>query len=105
MADLKKYLALHPDDIPEVDEALASQRWTTDCVCPVCLERRKDSDNTITAPFSDYDSSTLEDRDELTQHEYLLCPFETPVFVFKTRSWGEPAKYLDLVVRLMLTLL
>lgn len=92
MADLKKYLTLYSDRSPVVGTALDSRRWTTDCVCPVCLKRRNDSKSEIVEPFSDYDFTTLEHTDELTPHEYLLCPFEIPVFVFKTRSWGEPIK-------------
>lgn len=97
MADLKKYFTLYPNDIPDIDSALDSRIWTTDCVCPVCLERRRDSNNEIAAPFSRYDTTTLEDRDELTPHEYFLCPVEMPVFFFKTRSWGEPARTPDVM--------
>ncbi|KAF4536434.1 ATPAse [Lasiodiplodia theobromae] len=87
MADLKQYFTLHDDNIPRIRTALDTQIWTTDCICSVCLERRKDSNNEMMAPFKHYDLTTLETRDELTRHEYLLCPFEMPVFVFKTRSW------------------
>lgn len=92
MADLKQYFTLHDDNIPRIRTALDTQIWTTDCICSVCLERRKDSNNEMMAPFKHYDLTTLETRDELTRHEYLLCPYEMPVFVFKTRSWGELAR-------------
>lgn len=43
------------------------------------------------APFEEYNFITQQIAEEspLTAHMHLLCPRETWVFVFKTRTWGN----------------
>ncbi|KAK4227773.1 ATPase [Podospora fimiseda] len=41
----------------------------------------------IVALYQNYNDITLEDFDELTPHQYLLCPIDIQAFVFKTRKW------------------
>ncbi|KAK3994205.1 ATPase [Cladorrhinum sp. PSN332] len=66
-----------------------------DGTCAFCKDHAKIRTNSeggaakngIVALYGDYNDITLEDYDQLTVHQYLLCPIEIQGFVFKTRKW------------------
>ena len=88
MVDLEDYhggSTWKPDLIDDND----CRNWVSDCQCFVCKDRRKVAKEGRYHLFADYGFITPIQRDELTRHQYLLCPFEIPAFVFRTRNWGK----------------
>ncbi|OJJ42804.1 hypothetical protein ASPZODRAFT_136934 [Penicilliopsis zonata CBS 506.65] len=61
------------------------QKWINDCICSVCRKVETAVTREHVAPFEN--KITLESWEELTPHQYFLCPKEMPVFVFRTRTW------------------
>lgn len=62
------------------------------CSCSICQSARNDGGETeFEALFTEYDAIGSDDweEDRMTAHQYLLCPFVTRVFVFRTRAWGK----------------
>ena len=68
---------------------IGCRTFFTDCTCPVCEQRRVTGERKVLALFEDYNGLSPTETDELEVHQYLLCPFEMPAFVFKTRAWGK----------------
>lgn len=89
MTDMQQYYADNHTSKPQFTDVSDLRRWTTDCTCAVCKVRSVDLVAAARSNFEDYQTATRVDNPELTDHKYLLCPFEIPAFVFKTRSWGE----------------
>lgn len=89
MADAEEAVDFdRPDDFMSESD-LRKKGWR--CSCIVCRETRSKGDESeFQALFEDYQEIGSERwmEDELTTHQYLLCPYELLVFVFKTRSWG-----------------
>ncbi|EFY96203.2 ATPase (AAA) domain protein [Metarhizium robertsii] len=73
---------------PRLMDDTDCRNWVTDCVCATCRERKADSsEKQITSLFGDYNYIDVEDEDELTAHQYLVCNFEMHAYVFSTRKW------------------
>jgi hypothetical protein len=91
MVDLEGYYegplsTARPDQMKDDD----CRNWLSDCQCAVCRSRKKAAGEPL---FMSYNNITPVQWDELTPHQYLLCPFEIPAFVFRTRTWGKRAKF------------
>jgi len=67
------------------------RNWLSDCRCAVCKARGKEDRDTQPL-FDEYNSISPSDYDDLTPHQYLLCPSQIPAFVFRTRTWGETSE-------------
>ncbi|ROW06834.1 hypothetical protein VMCG_04098 [Cytospora schulzeri] len=87
MADVASYYAKRPSWRPALMDDTDFRRWSSDCTCGVCEKRALQGGRSVASIFEEYDCITLEDRDELTRHMYLLCPKHIPAFVFKMRRW------------------
>ncbi|KAI0448307.1 P-loop containing nucleoside triphosphate hydrolase protein [Xylaria acuta] len=88
MADMKSYYASTSNKLYLMDMA-DCRNWTSDCKCEVCKSKiadKKDGSKT-TSLFEDYNHIAIETQSTLTPHQYFLCRFEMPTFVFKTRTW------------------
>jgi hypothetical protein len=63
--------------------------FTSDCHCRVCIATRGTEDKK-TSIFEGYSSTTIATIGlSLSDHQFMLCPYAIPVFVFQTRTWGE----------------
>ncbi|KAI0551808.1 P-loop containing nucleoside triphosphate hydrolase protein [Xylaria curta] len=88
MLDMKSYYA-HTGRTMRLMNTDDCRNWTSDCKCEVCKRRmtnEKDSSKMVSL-FEDYNGITIETWNTLTPHQYFLCYFEMPAFVFKTRTW------------------
>lgn len=65
------------------------RNFISDCVCRVCRERRGTGDKKVLALFEDYCDMSPTERNQLSNHQYFLCPYQIPAFIFKTREWGK----------------
>jgi hypothetical protein len=87
MVDLEGFYAgagsLQRPDLLDNDDC---RKWLSDCQCAVCRTRKKEPSEPL---FIDYNAITPIFWDELTPHQYLLCPFDIPAFVFRTRTWEK----------------
>lgn len=63
--------------------------FISDCVCRVCRKRHEIGDKKMLALFEDYCYISPTELDQLSNHQYLLCPYQIPAFIFKTREWGK----------------
>ncbi|KAI0802934.1 P-loop containing nucleoside triphosphate hydrolase protein [Xylaria sp. FL0064] len=88
MVDIKLYYANGRNILPLMNTA-DCRNWTSDCKCDACKSRIKDEkDNSkIVSLFEDYNFIAPETEDSLTPHQYFLCSYEMPAFIFKTRTW------------------
>ncbi|KAI1276257.1 P-loop containing nucleoside triphosphate hydrolase protein [Xylaria sp. FL0933] len=88
MVDIKWCYANSSNVIPLMNTA-DCRNWTSDCKCDACKTRIEDEkDNSkIVSLFEDYNFIAPETKDTLTPHQYFLCSYEMPAFVFKTRTW------------------
>lgn len=89
MTDAQQYYAENQDSRREHLEGSDLRRWTNDCVCSVCKQRSIKLETGTQSMFESYSKITRLRTSQLSDHKYLLCPFEVPAFVFKTRSWGK----------------
>lgn len=89
MTDVQQYYAAFFPSKPAFLDTSDLRRWTTDCTCAICKQRSINLETGARSIFEDYTLITRVGSQKLTDHEYLLCPFEVPAFVFKTRTWGE----------------
>jgi hypothetical protein len=89
MTDMQQYYAADFPSKPLFLDGSDLRRWATDCICAVCKQRSINLETGARSVFEDYTLITRIGSPELSEHEYLLCPFEVPAFVFKTRTWGE----------------
>ncbi|KAJ9142057.1 ATPase (AAA) domain protein [Pleurostoma richardsiae] len=87
MADLETFFAERDWAIPRLIGTGDCRNWTSDCTCPVCKERGVDTSQNMTPLFEEFNFITLEDWDDLSDQQYLLCPVEMMAFVFRTRTW------------------
>ncbi|KAI1750558.1 P-loop containing nucleoside triphosphate hydrolase protein [Xylaria castorea] len=90
MADMKSYYA-HTSTKLNLMDTSDCRNWISDCKCEVCkskMTNKKDSSK-IVSLFEDYNYIAIESTTTLTPHQYFLCHFEMPAFVFKTRTWGK----------------
>ncbi|KAI1744781.1 P-loop containing nucleoside triphosphate hydrolase protein [Xylaria scruposa] len=88
MADMKSYYA-HTSNKMRLMDTGDCRNWSSDCKCGACIRKmtnEKDSSKTVSL-FEDYNCITIERTENLTPHQYFLCHFEIPAFVFKTRTW------------------
>lgn len=83
---------------PKFRDTSDIRRWITDCTCTVCKQRSVNLETETESIFGDYTILTPKDNPNLSDHEYLLCPFEISAFVFKTRSWGKFLRWSGAVV-------
>ncbi|KAI0190854.1 P-loop containing nucleoside triphosphate hydrolase protein [Astrocystis sublimbata] len=89
MVDMKLYHA-NITASPLLMDTSDCRKWTSDCTCKVCKSKVANNQGCkMVAPlFDDYNNITIEDEHfTLTPHQYFLCQFEIPAFVFKTRKW------------------
>ncbi|KAI0432789.1 P-loop containing nucleoside triphosphate hydrolase protein [Xylaria sp. FL1042] len=89
MVDIKSYYTSTGSEARLLMDTTDCRNWTSDCKCDVCKSRiinEKDSSK-IVSLFEDYNYIAIETTDTLTPHEYFLCSYEMPAFVFKTRTW------------------
>ncbi|KAK7984336.1 hypothetical protein PG989_011738 [Apiospora arundinis] len=90
MADADMAMSNKPPQLFMSEDDL-SQRLPR-CSCSICQSSPSDgNDGSSRAPFEDYAEigSHHWEEDQLTAHQYMLCPFEIFVFVFKTRTWEK----------------
>ncbi|KAJ3576726.1 hypothetical protein NPX13_g3611 [Xylaria arbuscula] len=88
MVDMQSYF-LAEGTRPEQLDTTDSRNWTSDCKCEVCRKKIENEENRVemVSLFEDYNKIVPDEDDTLTDHQYLLCDFEIPAFVFKTRTW------------------
>jgi hypothetical protein len=89
MADLDSFYTENNYRKPELMDTSDCRNWTSDCTCTVCKENKTVVNKKIVPLFNNYNFITLEHWDELTDHQYILCPNEMHSFVFRTRTWGK----------------
>lgn len=90
MTDMQQYHSEPQSSRPVFLDNSDLRSWTTDCTCVVCKQRSINLDTEAESMFENFNGLTTPVNDpQLSDHEYLLCPFEMPAFVFKTRKWGE----------------
>ena len=91
MVDMQSYLEDPNHICPNLMDTADCRNWTSDCKCKVCRKRVEDEKDGVEMffLFEDYNHLAPESTYELTTHQYFLCNFEMPAFVFKTRTWGE----------------
>jgi hypothetical protein len=77
-----------PKQAPKLMDKRDQREFISDCLCRICKNGKSVKANK-TPPFEYYDKNTRLSRQNLTDHEYLLCPKQIYVFVFKTRTWGK----------------
>lgn len=90
MADLNRYYIDIPWNKPLLIDSGDCRNWISDCQCSLCKSSKGTEGKKIQGRFADYNKITMINYDELTHHQYLLCPRGMAVFVFRTRSWGKP---------------
>jgi len=73
---------------PKLMDKSDQREFISDCLCRTCKNGKSVKANK-TAPFEHYDLNTRHTHQNLTDHQYLLCPKQIYVFVFKTRTWGK----------------
>lgn len=90
MSDLKTFYASATSP-PDLMDDRDLRNWVSDCSCASCTRSISTAHNREkkASRFHDYNYITIEAWDELTPHQYLLCPTTLKVFVFRTRSWGK----------------
>lgn len=87
MTDMQEYYAnisTKPNFLDDSD----LRKWVSDCICDVCRKSIK-LETEMDFILAEYCKTTRIVSPELSDHRYLLCPYEIPAFVFKTRTWGE----------------
>ena len=89
MTDLTGYYTEETIDQPYLMTEPDGRNWTSDCSCSHCKDSKNGNEKKVEAMFEQYNNITLEHWDELTFHQYLLCPVEIKAFVFATRKWGK----------------
>ena len=77
-----------PKQTPRLMDRSDQREFISDCLCRTCKNGKSVKANK-TAPFEYYDMNTRTISQNLTDHQYLLCPKQIYVFVFKTRTWGK----------------
>lgn len=87
--DLVSYYTENRREKPTLLTESDCRVWTTDCPCSVCSRLKSTSETVVEGTFERYNYITLETCDNLTLHQYLICPTRIPVFVFRTRTWGK----------------
>ncbi|KAI1195290.1 P-loop containing nucleoside triphosphate hydrolase protein [Nemania serpens] len=89
MVDMKFYHASYRIPLANMVNTADCRNWTSDCNCEVCKRAITDDKGRISmiSLFEDYSDIAPESRTTLTPHQYFLCHFEVPAFVFKTRTW------------------
>ncbi|KAL2281949.1 hypothetical protein FJTKL_11220 [Diaporthe vaccinii] len=87
MTDMQQYYIANTSAKPDFLDGSDLRRWTSDCTCAVCKKRSINLEISTQSIFEKYCKKTRLKYPELTDHQYLLCPFEIPAFVFKTRTW------------------
>jgi len=65
------------------------RKWGSDCQCIACRDRRKNVEEGSSFFIRYHDITPLQWEEGLTDHQYLLCPYEIRAFAFRTRSWGK----------------
>ncbi|KAI0487789.1 P-loop containing nucleoside triphosphate hydrolase protein [Xylaria cf. heliscus] len=88
MADMKSYYS-STLDTPDLMDTTDCRNLMSDCKCKVCKTKTADNKNcsNMVSLFEDYNLIKVEKRDTLTAHQYFLCSFDIPAFVFKTQTW------------------
>lgn len=74
---------------PGLLEDTDCRRWSSDCTCSVCQHKFLDGSRQVKSPFDDYNNIVPGERESLTRHMYLLCPYNMHGFVFKMRTWRK----------------
>lgn len=89
MTDMKSYYEFTNRALNLMEQE-DCRNWTSDCKCQVCRNKAAEEkeSNKMPSLFADYNYIALESTSTLTPHQYFLCHFEMPAFVFKTRTWG-----------------
>lgn len=87
MADLWTYYA-GPHSRPSLMKDDDCRVWYSDCTCRICQERAIEGRGNVKSIFRVYNRIVPTKDDELTRHEYLLCPGQIFAYVFKLRTWG-----------------
>jgi hypothetical protein len=77
-----------PRQAPELMDKSDQREFISDCLCRTCKNGKSVKANK-TPPFEYYDKITRTSFQNLTDHQYLLCPKQIYVFVFQTRTWGK----------------
>ncbi|KAI1144885.1 P-loop containing nucleoside triphosphate hydrolase protein [Nemania diffusa] len=88
MTDMKSYYEFTNRALNLMEQE-DCRNWTSDCKCQVCRNKAAEEkeSNKMPSLFADYNYIALESTSTLTPHQYFLCHFEMPAFVFKTRTW------------------
>ncbi|KAI1362157.1 P-loop containing nucleoside triphosphate hydrolase protein [Xylaria arbuscula] len=88
MVDMQSYF-LAGGTGPKLLDTTDSRNWMSDCKCEVCKKKIENEENRVgmVSLFEDYNNIVPDEDNTLTDHQYLLCDFEIPAFVFKTRTW------------------
>lgn len=90
MTDMQQYYKAGTAPKPDFLDNSDIRRWRKDCTYAACKRRTMNLQEARTEfMFEGYYHITHIIAPELGTHQYLLCPFEIPAFVFKTRSWGK----------------
>ncbi|KAK1831670.1 hypothetical protein QBC39DRAFT_350605 [Podospora conica] len=88
MVDIKGYFEEQQGSRPETMGKEDCRPSDADGSCAFCKERKQKGHvgkTGVMALFEDYNN--IYPDEELTNHQYLLCPAEIEAFVFKTRAW------------------
>ncbi|KAK5625866.1 hypothetical protein RRF57_001582 [Xylaria bambusicola] len=88
MVDMKSFYSAGYQE-PGLMDTKDCRNWTSDCKCEVCTKKVKNEEGCVkvVSLFEDYNDIAIESEDTLTTHQYFLCGFDIPAFVFKTRTW------------------
>ncbi|KAG6362329.1 hypothetical protein INS49_010559 [Diaporthe citri] len=87
MTDMQQYYTANSRLKPDFLDGSDLRRWISDCICAVCRMKSINLETSAQSIFEKYCKKTRLTSPKLTDHQYLLCPFEIPAFVFKTRTW------------------
>lgn len=89
MTDMQQYYTDNSREKPSFLDGSDLRKWISDCTCGVCRKTSVKLETGTQSLVEQYRMTTRVSNPRLTDHHYLLCPFEIPAFVFKTRTWGE----------------
>ncbi|RYC59099.1 hypothetical protein CHU98_g7106 [Xylaria longipes] len=90
MTDMKSYYSQTLKELALMNTK-DCRNWTSDCKCEICkIKMTKEKNRSqMVSLYEDYNYIAIETQSTLTPHQYFLCHFKMPAFVFKTRTWGK----------------